>query len=140
MKGRDSSPAAQNDKGAAQNDTVVVSDSTVKTIGGLVQVCYCLEMLALSVWVGGLVVIIGAIIPAVFNTIGMQAGGRILTHSFQGFDRLAVIASAVLVLAMAARLRFSAEVFGRISLVELILVGAMLIVVTLLAFYISPET
>ena len=112
----------------------------VKSVPGLVMVCYCLEMLALSVWIGGLTVIISALIPAIFYTIGMQAGGRILTQTFQGFDRLAVIAAAVLVVAMATRFRFSAGAFGKISLVESILVGGMLLVVTLLAFYISPET
>jgi uncharacterized membrane protein len=97
-------------------------------------------MLALSVWIGGLVVLIGAVIPAVFHTTGMQAGGRLLTQTFQGFDRLAVIAAAVLVVAMVSRFRFSDEPFGRMNSVEVILVGGILVVVTFLAFYISPET
>jgi uncharacterized membrane protein len=117
-----------------------MNNDTMKSMGGLVQVCYCLEMLAVSVWIGGLLVLIGAVIPAVFSTIGMQAGARLLSHTFQGFDRLAVIAASVLVLAMAARFRFSAEAFGKITVVEVAAVGAMLAVVTLLAFYISPET
>jgi uncharacterized membrane protein len=56
-----------------------------------------LELLALSVWVGGLIVLIGAVIPAVFNTLGGQdSGGFLLTRAFEGYNRLVVVAMAVL--------------------------------------------
>jgi Domain of unknown function (DUF4149) len=34
------------------------------------------------------VVIIASVIPAVFNTIGMEAGGRLLTRVFNGYNHL----------------------------------------------------
>ena len=34
-----------------------------------------LEFLALGVWVGGLIVLVGAVIPAVFNICGGQDSG-----------------------------------------------------------------
>ena len=63
-----------------------------------------LEFLALGVWVGGLIVLVGAVIPAVFNTWGGQeSGGLFLTRAFEGYNRLVVIALIVLVSAMALR-------------------------------------
>ena len=48
--------------------------------------CLTLEWLALGVWVGGLLVLIGAVIPAVFNTFGGQdSGGLFLTRAFEGY-------------------------------------------------------
>lgn len=56
-----------------------------------------LELLALSVWVGGLIVLIGAVIPAVFNTLGGQdSGGFLLTKAFEGYNRLVIVVMAVL--------------------------------------------
>ncbi len=60
-------------------------------------VCLTLECTALGVWTGGLVVLIAAVIPAVFNTFGGQdAGGLFLTRSFDGYNRLVLAALAVL--------------------------------------------
>src|SRR3989449_11697842 len=69
----------------------------------LVVVCQCVEVIALAVWVGGLVSIIAAVIPAVFGTIGMEAGGRLLTSTFQGYDRLTEFSPVRLLLAMVGR-------------------------------------
>ena len=56
-----------------------------------------LELLALGIWIGGLIVLIGAVIPAVFNTLGGQdSGGYLLTRMFEGYNRLVVIAMAIL--------------------------------------------
>jgi uncharacterized membrane protein len=47
--------------------------------------------------VGGLLVLIGAVIPAVFNTFGGQdAGGFFLTRTFEGYNRFVMGALAVL--------------------------------------------
>lgn len=60
-------------------------------------VCVTLELLALGVWVGGLLVLIGAVIPAVFNTFGGQdAGGLFLTKAFEGYNRLVLGALTIL--------------------------------------------
>ena len=60
-------------------------------------VCLTLELVALAVWVGGLLVLIGAVIPAVFNTLGGQdAGGLFLTRAFEGYNRFVLGALTVL--------------------------------------------
>jgi uncharacterized membrane protein len=51
----------------------------------------------LGIWVGGLLVLIGAVIPAVFNTFGGQdSGGFFLTRAFEGYNRFVIGALAVL--------------------------------------------
>ena len=37
--------------------------------------CITCELLALAVWIGGLLVLVAAVIPAVFNTFGGQDTG-----------------------------------------------------------------
>jgi Domain of unknown function (DUF4149) len=60
-------------------------------------VCLTLEWLALGVWAGGLLVLIGAVIPAVFNTFGGQdAGGLFLTRAFEGYNRFVLGALTIL--------------------------------------------
>jgi len=62
-----------------------------------IVVCLTFEWLALGVWVGGLVVLIGAVIPAVFNTFGGQdSGGLFLTRAFEGYHRFVFGALAIL--------------------------------------------
>src|SRR5436853_4792935 len=63
----------------------------------LLLVCHTVELVALSIWIGGLVVIIGSVIPAVFNSFGMETGGRFLTRVFEGYNRLVTLASVGLV-------------------------------------------
>lgn len=59
--------------------------------------CLTLEWLALGLWVGGMAVLIGAVIPAVFNTFGGQdSGGLFLTRAFEGYQRFVIGAVAVL--------------------------------------------
>ena len=59
--------------------------------------CLTLEWLGLGVWVGGLLVLIGAVIPAVFNTFGGQdLGGLFLTRAFEGYHRFVIGALAIL--------------------------------------------
>src|SRR5215813_3202377 len=59
--------------------------------------CLTLEWLALGVWVGGLLVLIGAVIPAVFNTFGGQdSGGLFLTRAFEGYNRFVLGAMKIL--------------------------------------------
>ena len=46
------------------------------------------ELLGLTIWIGGLAVILTAVIPAVFNTLGMEQGGRFLRRVFDGYNLL----------------------------------------------------
>ena len=62
--------------------------------------CLTLEWLALGVWVGGLLVLIGAVIPAVFNTFGGQdAGGFFLTRAFEGYNHFVIGSMAIMCIA-----------------------------------------
>jgi len=59
--------------------------------------CLTLEWLALGVWVGGMLVLVGAVIPAVFNTFGGQdSGGVFLTRAFEGYNHLVIGAMAIM--------------------------------------------
>ncbi len=59
--------------------------------------CWVMELTAICLWVGGLSVLVAAVIPAVFNTFGGQdAGGLFLTRAFEGYNRLVLGAMAVL--------------------------------------------
>ena len=60
--------------------------------------CITCELLALATWIGGLLVLVAAVIPAVFNTFGGQdTGGFFLTRAFDGYNRLVLGAAAILV-------------------------------------------
>jgi hypothetical protein len=99
------------------------------------------EVLALAVWVGGLVSIIAAVIPAVFNTIGMEAGGRMLTRMFHGYDRLALVSAGLLVAGTLVRTYEAAGSWReQISMTELVLLATMVVLVTTLWFWLTPET
>lgn len=109
--------------------------------GSLIALC-TLELLALAVWTGGLIVIIAVVIPATFNSFGMEQGGRFLTRVFKGYDRMVV--AAIIVLLSAAALRFwlsrrgvAAAVMGR---PELLILTAMIVVASLIGFVWGPET
>ena len=86
-----------------------VGGSTVSAKGpsadsrGSLLTCYLIELLALAVWIGGLVVIIASVIPAIFNTIGMEAGGRLLTRIFTGYNHL--LGGAIVALTVSAGCR-----------------------------------
>lgn len=59
--------------------------------------CLTLEWLALGVWVGGGLVLIGAVIPAVFNTFGGQdSSGLFMTRAFEGYHRFMIGALAIM--------------------------------------------
>ena len=60
--------------------------------------CITCELLALAVWIGGLLVLVAAVIPAVFNTFGGQdTGGFFLTRAFDGYNRLVLGSAAILI-------------------------------------------
>jgi len=106
-------------------------------------VCYTVELLALSIWIGGLVVIIGSVIPAVFNSFGMESGGRFLTKVFEGYNQLVALAIVLLVSAAAWRFWVSSRgdrldaAVGRSECVFLIV---MIGVAALIALVMWPES
>lgn len=50
--------------------------------------CSLLELLGLVMWIGGMAVLLTTVIPAVFNTLGMETGGRFLRRVFDGYNTL----------------------------------------------------
>jgi len=70
---------------------------------------FFVEMCALTLWVGGLVVIIAVVIPAVFNSFGIEPAGRFLRRVFDGYGYLNL--GILLVLSLIAFLRF--RTYGR---------------------------
>jgi len=95
----------------------------------------------LAVWVGGLVSIIAAVIPAVFNTIGMEAGGRMLTRMFHGYDLLALVSAGFLVAGTLVRIHGSTGNWReQIGMAELALQATMVVIVMALWFWLTPET
>lgn len=110
--------------------------------------CSTLEVVALAIWVGGLVVIIAAVIPAVFNSFGMEPGGRFLTRVFNGYNRLIAVASAILVSGVAWRvwvggLQGTARGdgwAGTVTRVELALLATMLAVAAVIGFGLGPHS
>ena len=106
-------------------------------------VCHTVELVALSIWIGGLVVIIGSVIPAVFNSFGMEPGGRFLTRVFEGYNRLVVLAIVILVGATAWR--FWASLRGdrmdaAVSRSECVLLTVMIGVASLIGLVLGPES
>ena len=88
--------------------------------------CLTLEWLALGVWVGGLLVLIGAVIPAVFNTFGGQdLGGLFLTRAFEGYHRFVIGTLAILCAASWYRWWSGdpAVAVGRVEMTVLVVMG-----------------
>lgn len=105
--------------------------------------CTLVECLALAVWVGGLLVIIASVIPAVFNSFGMEPGGRFLTRVFDGYNKMVFVAMAAMGGAIAVRAwgaqagKPSHALPGR---AEAILFGAMVLVATLIIAVLGPQS
>jgi uncharacterized membrane protein len=90
--------------------------------------CLTLEWLALGIWVGGLLVLIGAVIPAVFNTFGGQdSGGLFLTRAFEGYHRFVFGALATLWAALWYRRR-SGNPAVAVSRGETMLLAGMVVI------------
>ena len=49
---------------------------------------YFCEVIGLMIWVGGLIMIVAVVIPAVFNSFGMEPAGRFLRRVFDGYSIL----------------------------------------------------
>lgn len=103
--------------------------------------CHCVEVVALAVWTGGLVGIIASVIPAVFNgTVNMEAGGRILTRTFQGYDRLVLVAAGLVIIGTLVRVIAAGPWREQIGMTELALLATMVGIAGSLAFWLNPET
>ena len=100
--------------------------------------CLTLEWLALGIWVGGLLVLIGAVIPAVFNTFGGQdIGGLFLTQAFEGYNRFVI--GGVAVMCAAAWYRWwSGDQAVAVSRGELALLAGMVLIAGIIVVVLHP--
>ena len=100
--------------------------------------CLTLEWLALAVWVGGLLVLIGAVIPAVFNTFGGQdSGGLVLTRAFEGYNHFVIGAIAVLSAGLLYRW-WCGDPAVAVSRVELALLAGMVVIAGIIVGILHP--
>jgi uncharacterized membrane protein len=96
------------------------------------------EWVALAVWIGGLIVLVASVLPAVFNTFGGQdAGGFFLTRAFEGYNRLVLVSAVVLAGGMAWRWRFAPAQYA-VTPVEALLFGVMVCIAGVIIFYLHP--
>lgn len=102
--------------------------------------CHTLELVALAIWVGGLVVIMAAVIPAVFNSMGMEPGGRFLTRVFDGYNLVVAVAILVLVGAAAWRMVVHPGRGSAVTRPELLLLVAMIVVAAAIGLVLGPES
>lgn len=95
----------------------------------------------MAVWAGGLVGIIASVIPAVFNgTVSMEAGGRILTRTFQGYDRMVLVSAGLIMIGTLVRVAAAGPWREQIGMTELSLLATMVVIAGSLAFWLNPET
>ena len=69
----------------------------VRRTSGWQLSCSLLELLGLMMWIGSLTALLTMVIPAVFNTLGMETGGRFLRRVFDGYNAVTVGVVVVLV-------------------------------------------
>ena len=98
-----------------------------------------LEWLALGVWIGGMVVLVGAVIPAVFNTFGGQdSGGLFLTRAFEGYHRFVI--GAMVVLCAASLYRWwSGEPAAAVGRGEMIVLALMVAIAGVVILMLHPQ-
>ena len=100
--------------------------------------CLTLEWLALAVWVGGLLVLIGAVIPAVFNTFGgLDSGGLFLMRAFEGYNHFVIGAIAVLSAGLLYRW-WCGDPAVAVSRVELGLLVGMVVIASIIVGILHP--
>jgi len=101
--------------------------------------CLTLEWLALGVWVGGILVLIGAVIPAVFNTFGGQdSGGLFVTRAFEGYHRFMIGALANLWVALWYRW-WSGSPIVAVGRGEMMVLAGMTVVTGMIILWLHPS-
>lgn len=94
--------------------------------------------MALSIWIGGLIVLVASVLPAVFNTFGGQdSGGLFLTRAFEGYNRLVLGSIVVLAGGMAWRWRCAPSDYV-VTRAEGLIFAAMVCVAGVIIFYLHP--
>jgi len=105
-------------------------------------VLYFVEILGLVVWIGGLMMIIAVVIPAVFNSLGMEAGGRFLRRVFDGYGYVTMGILMSLVIVAAIRFgagRFSVDLLFPVTRFEVVLLTAMVLLTVGITWVFGPQ-
>ena len=71
-----------------KNEETLTRNVTASTARRWYVSCSLLELLGLTAWIGGLTVLLTVVIPAVFNTLSMEIGGRLLRRVFDGYHAM----------------------------------------------------
>lgn len=101
--------------------------------------CLALEWVALAVWVGGMIVLSGAVIPAVFNTFGGQdSGGMLLTRAFDGYHHFVIGACVILSAAVWYRW-WSGNPIVAVGRGEVIVLASMVLIAGLIMMVLHPN-
>ena len=100
------------------------------------------ELLGLIIWIGGFAVILTTVIPAVFNTMGIEQGGRFLRKVFDGYNNLT--SGVVILLLCTAILRTwkvqnMPEQILSVSREEWMLLGSVVFVTGLIILILGPR-
>ena len=100
------------------------------------------ELLGLTIWIGGFVVILTTVIPSVFNTLGMEQGGRFLRKVFDGYNNL-TSGIVILLLVTAAlqtwKVQNMPDRILSVSREEWVLLGILVFVTGLIVIILSPK-
>jgi uncharacterized membrane protein len=104
---------------------------------------FLFEQCALTLWIGGLVVIIAVVIPAVFNSFGMEQAGRFLRRVFDGY----VLMNAGILIFLGALALMRQRTFGNnpshtfsVSTAEWCLLAGMALVTFSILGILGPQT
>ena len=101
------------------------------------------ELLGLTLWIGGLAVILVAVIPAVFNTFSMEQGGRFLRRVFDGYNTMT--SSIVMLLLGTAgirtwNIRNRPDHFFPVNRPEWGLLMSLVVMTGIIVFVVVPQT
>lgn len=87
--------------------------------------------------------IVAVVIPAVFNSFGMEPGGRFLSRVFEGYNRLVMLSTGMLMISAVLRTGMSRrpEMTGAaVSHVEWAVLAIMILVAALVIFILEPSS
>ncbi|GJL53928.1 MAG: hypothetical protein NPIRA02_10600 [Nitrospirales bacterium] len=104
---------------------------------------YICEVFGLMIWVGGLLMIIAVVIPAVFNSFSMEQGGRFLRRVFDGYSLLTLGILIFLIVMVGCRywtMTGSSNMLFPITRIEIILLLGMAITTSVIMGVIGPKT
>jgi len=104
--------------------------------------CATFEWLGMAVWTGGLIIIVAVVIPAVFNSFGMEPGGRFLTRTFDGYNRAVLVSMALMGGALAGRtwLAQAGLPQAQPGRTEAVIFGTMVLVALTIIAWLGPES